>query len=77
MARTTIEQARAALNVYVKTAAQLGLDYSGFEFVKYPSGWGLERNGERLLIRGFRSLSVWYDMIDAANESLLGVLRRK
>lgn len=76
MPRITKEQAESALNVFKNTAARLGLDYSGFDFVKYATGYGLQKDGQTLLIRGQRSLSQWYDILDAANEALMAVESR-
>ena len=76
MPRTTKEQANSALKVFKTTAKRLGLDYSDYDFVKYTSGYSLMSGGAKLLIRGQRSLSQWYDILDAANEALLAVERQ-
>lgn len=74
MARTTKEQAESALRVYKNTAKRLGLDYSGFDFLRYPSGYSLTKTGgDWLLIRGQRSLTQWYDILNAADEALKAV----
>lgn len=79
MPRTTKDQANTALRVFKATAERFGLDYSEFDFIKYPSGYGLQREGETLLISKQLSLSQWYDILNAANEALKAVenLREK
>lgn len=71
--RTTKEQAESALNVFKNHAASIGLDYSEYQLVKYSTGYSLQKDGQWLLIRGQRSLSQWYDILDAATEVLKAV----
>ena len=79
MSRTTKDQANTALRAFKATAERFGLDYSEFDFVKYPSGYGLQREGETLLIPKQLGLSQWYDILNAADEALKAVenLREK
>ena len=71
--RTTREQVEAALRVFKNAAKLVGLDYSDYEFVKYSTGYGLQKDGQWLLVRGQRSLSQWYDILNGAEEALKAV----
>ena len=73
--RTTKQQVESALRVFKNTALRLGLDFSSFELEKHSKWYGLRNNGQHLLIRGLRPLSQWYDILDAANETLLAIER--
>lgn len=70
---TRITQAQISLRVFKATAKRFGLDYDRFRFVKYPSGWGLEHNGEHLLDRAYHTAKDWCFILDGADSSLKAV----
>lgn len=77
MATTGITVARISLRVFKATAKSFGLNYDRYDLVKYPSGWGLEKDGNHLLTRGYHTAKEWCFMINAAEAAMQAIINQK